>query len=247
MPTRFCFNTHESYPKLSWVAILSKGSQCIQVHMGSQVERWDNGFVEGAWNRPFTEYSPQDASVVCGTGGLLQGAKAIFFCATDNYTPVFSIRKGNKLYVSNSPILAMAMADEYPDNTYPFYHLCWVLLMRHGFSSNHSFPTASGLAVRMHIGLILELGNNLSIKGRHYPLHPSFTTFEEYSDILHKDVKLVLDNAACDKRQFSYGSITTCSGGYDSNACAVLGKRAGCKEAFTYYASNTKRPIAIVG
>lgn len=64
----FLFNERKDIPKLSWCAILEKGSEEIQVLHGSWVEVKDHFFVEGIWDSEFSEGLVDKSCLLMGGG-----------------------------------------------------------------------------------------------------------------------------------------------------------------------------------
>jgi len=74
------------------------------------------------------------------------------------------------------------------------------------------------------------------------PLPPRFPSYSTYVAHLGEAVSLVASNTSSPERRHAYPLIATLSSGYDSPACAVLGREAGCQEAFTFDSARSGAP-----
>lgn len=243
----FKYHLLKDLPRLAWGAEITRNQAVIEVFHGPCVEVRADAFIEGAWNGDYDAFDPIGSTVVCGSGGVIRNGLLTFFASTENIQGVFSIAKGNRLYISNSPVFAMVLAGERPDPAYPFYHLHWIRFARNGFSSDQMLPTESGVPLRGHFGLILEVATDLQVSGRHFPLHRDIDSYQTYREILASAVASILENASSPHRHFSYGSVVACSKGYDSNAATVFARAAGTTDAFTFTDSRIDDPMADSG
>src|SRR5438046_2601793 len=77
-----------------------RGGDAALVFRGMFVETHSRGFIEGAWNDSFASLNFTAATIVAGTGGILEHDRVRFSTSTDRLGPLFSIVKDGSVYVS---------------------------------------------------------------------------------------------------------------------------------------------------
>jgi hypothetical protein len=245
---KFNYIQVDSLPRLAWCARVEKGSDAVAVYHGAQVETCSDFFAEGAWNGGFNAEDFARATILCGTGGQLFDGGVRFVSSTDRCSPVFSIRKPDAVYVSNSPVFVLSVAGEKPDPIYPFYGYDLVRIWRQGlFCLDGKFRTMSGTPLCMHLCARMSLGPDLSVSFETHPLDPCFQGFEQYKQLLTDGIAAVLRNSRDPKRNAPFEPLAAVTKGYDSSAIAALAASAGCKEAVTLADSNLPDPTMDCG
>jgi len=224
----------ENLPVLAWGAVFTKEQNSVVVYCGVQIEIRDQVIIEGAWNDCYENSSPLDATVVCGSGGMCFPDHAKFWAGTDNIYPLYSVRKNNQLFLSNSAVFVMSLSTEQPHSSYPFYYEDFISIVRLGFKPDGKLRLASKNNLNIHFSHILEIDRNLNVSFHRHPDTKPLTDFKSYRSLLGDSISQVLENAGDFRRQYPYSSIAACSKGYDANAIAVLAAEAGCTEAITF-------------
>lgn len=233
----------QKLPLLAWCAKLVKGSDSIAVYHGAGVETLPDFFCEGAWNGGFNSDEFLNATVLCGTGGKLHKNEISFVSGTDQLSPLFSTRKDNTFFISNSPVFVLAMADDEPDPMYPFYAYDFIAILRRGLEClNGQLRTASGRGLGVHLRSIVTLGNELDVKFQEHPLDEKPLDYAHYKRLLLEGVSRVLENARDPSRTHEYHPLALVSAGYDCNATASLAAAAGCEDAATLADSGKANP-----
>ena len=248
-PLRLRFDRRPELPLLAWCAHLDPRSGTVRVAHGEGVEARDDAFFEGAWSGDFVAFDPLASPVRCGTGGALREGRLQLTPGTDRQNPLFSIRRRDGTWVSNSPMFAMAAAGEEPDPIYPFYPYDFVSFWRAGlYWPSGPLRLGSGRKLCMHPPVTLELDARGPITFSPIPSVPVPCSFESYREILEENVARVFANAADPaRRALRFRPLAAISQGYDSTATAVLAARAGCREAATIFFPRPGDPRADSG
>jgi hypothetical protein len=234
---RFEFVLCASLPRLAWCAQLREGEPVARVYHGPWLEVRDDWFVEGAWTGRFERGELDAASFNLGSGGVLRAARAVFCAQSDLIEHLYSLRAGAQLFVSNSLVFLLAMADDEPDPRFPFYYHALRTHFRDGIRRKRkSIHTRAGRRVLLHDHCQLAVGPDLELERIEKPSVPCPASFEEYVALLESVLAGVLENAASPlRKQVRFEALATVSGGYDSNALAVLLSRLGVHEAITVF------------
>ncbi|TDL32889.1 hypothetical protein E2R51_09505 [Jeotgalibacillus sp. S-D1] len=95
--------------------------------------------------------------------------------------------------------------------------------------------------VHIHYFLNLSINQNLDITKVSKPLPPSFSDYHDYKGYLSEVLKSLAQNAASSERNVRYSPIVFSSNGYDSVACAALGREIGCTEAVVFESKRKNR------
>jgi hypothetical protein len=234
---RYLFIRCDTLPRLGWCAHLSHGSRIVRVYHGPWVETRDDWFVEGAWTGDFEKGDLDAALFLVGSGGVIRDGRALFCTQTDMIERLYSIRVGRDLFLSNSMVFALAMADDEPDPRYPFYayKLQWYAL--DGPRRKYKvLPTRRGRRLQLHEYCGIAVGDDLTLTRVDKPLFPEPADFHDYRSMLRDVLSAVLANAASPGRHHRrYDPLAMVSGGFDSNAVAAMLRELGVREAVTVY------------
>jgi len=223
-------------PRLAWCAHLRRGENIVRVYHGPWVETRDDWFVDGAWMGPFERGEIDGALFNVGCGGVLRGERAVFCSPTDVIERLYSIRVADDLFLSNTLSFLLAMAGDEPDPCYPFYGTKLREYRDAGIQiTNKKLCTRRGRHIRLHEYCQVAAGNDLQLIRLEKPAFAEPKTFADYVTMLQNVLQRVLENAASPKRFRRYEGVATVSGGFDSNAVAVLLARLGVREAITFY------------
>jgi len=228
---------------LAWCARVDRESDAVSVLHGSGVETQPQGFVEGAWNDSFASLNFTDATVVCGTGGILEHDRVRFSASTDQSGPLFSVAKAGSVYVSNSPAFVMAVAGELPDDIYPFYPYDLLRIYQQGLYCPHGLlRLQSSASLGVHFYTMISVDPRGSVTFDTHRLCEAPQDYESYKKLLLEGVSKVIENAADPTRRRRYRPLVSLSKGYDSTATAVLARSAGCTEALTFIDTRQEDP-----
>lgn len=231
---QFRFTLVESLPRLAWCARVPRGDADVTVCHGPWVECSSRAFFEGAWSGNPLETRFDEARTFTGSGARLTDDGIIFATSTHTLEPIHLLRRADEILCSNSLHFLLAEAGDAVDIDYPYYDADIMTIMFGIQRHEPSVPTANGNAVYQYYHCNIAVSRDLKIEKRDKPRPPAFKTFEDYSAFLFSEAAAVTENAAAPQRRTRYQPMATVSSGYDSSAGAVIGKAAGCREAFTF-------------
>ena len=234
---RFEFVPCATLPRLAWCAQLRQGSDAARVYHGPWVETREGWFVEGAWTGDFERGELDGARFNVGTGGVLRAGRAVFCTQSDMIERLYSVRVGAELFLSNSLVFLLAMTGDEPDPGFPFYYHALRAHYFDGIRRKHkAIHTRLRRRVALHDHCQVAVGPDLRLERIEKPAVPRPAGFAEYVALLEGVLASVLENAASpQRRHVRYAGLATVSGGYDSNALAVLLARLGVREALTFF------------
>jgi hypothetical protein len=234
---RFEFVRCATLPKLAWCARFERGGEVARVYHGPWVETRESWFAEGAWMGAFAHGAIDRARFQVGTGGVLRAGRVVFCTPSDLIERLYSVRVGPELFLSNSLVFVLAMTGDEPDPCFPFYYHELRAHFRDGIRRKRKAThTRLGRRVELHDHCQIAIGPDLRAQRIEKPAFPRPSGFADYVSLLQGVLAQVLENAASpDRQQRRYAGLATVSGGYDSNALAVLLARLGVREALTFY------------
>jgi len=222
---------------------VERGRDAVSIFHGGLVETQPRGFIEGAWNDSFASLNFTAATIVVGTGGMLEHDRARFCASTDQLCPLFSVVKAGSVYVSNSPAFVLAAAGEEPDDIYPFYAYDLVRIFRRGLHcSDGRLRLRSPIPLHVHFTTIITVDARGSVGFNSHRLCDPPHDYPSYKELLLEGTRKILANAADVARQRRYRPLTALSRGYDSTAAAALAKAGGCADAFTFIDDRSEDP-----
>jgi len=236
---KFQLTTIASLPRLAWCARVEKGEQEVSVVCGPWVEGNTGFFCEGAWSGNYEQKDFPEAMTFTGTGGVIRGDGLVFCSPTHTLQALFLLRLGNSILCSNSLAFLLQLAGDDIDGRYLHYDFDMMSIMHGLRDCRKHVPTRAGNRVYMHYHCNLAITPELEIFEQPKTLPREFTDFGMYHAFLQDQVAAVARNASDPARKVRYSLLTTISSGYDSPACAVLGKAAGCAEAVTFRSART--------
>jgi hypothetical protein len=105
-------------------------------------------------------------------------------------------------------------------------------------------PLASGLRIEFYFHCNVEVTKTLDISVLQKKEPPHFANFSEYRQFLSLALADLVRNANAPGRVMNFQPVVSISKGYDSVACAVLAKEAGCRDAVTMYDPESSAPNA---
>jgi len=234
---RFEFVSCATLPRLAWCAQLQQGSDVARVYHGPWVETREGWFVEGAWTGEFERGELDRASFNVGTGGVLRAGRAVFCTQSDMIERLYSVRIGTELYLSNSLVFLLAMTDDELDPGFPLYYHALRAHFFDGIYRKHkAIHTRLRRRVELHDHCQVAVCPDLRLERIEKSVFPQPRGFGEYVALLTGVLASALANAASPHRRHTrYAAVATLSGGYDSNALAVLLAKLGVREALTFF------------
>lgn len=234
--SRFVFTRIDALPPLAWCAELHRGESEVAVRHGPLVETGSEGFFEGVWDGPFSEFGFRSACTTMGSGGCWDEDGIHFVAPSHTYESLTSLMIGERLWVSNSIAFVLAAAGDEPDLRYPAYHRDLLALQRRGITAGEpaSLPTARGRSLLLHAATDLVVDRQLTVSTRARPRLSPPGDFAAYRAQLARSIAVLVGNARDPKRRFKLPCATTISAGYDSTAITVLAAEAGLRDAIVF-------------
>ena len=209
------------------------GNDEIVVYHGPWVETRDTFFCEGVWNGLFEDGAVDTATLMMGSGGKLRDRSVVFVTPCHTLERLFSLRVGNRLFISQSLAFLLSLSGQRLDRNYPYYHADFATVSNGYKRYKKSFPTASGDHIELHYFANISVNPSLVLTREEKVLPKGFASFSDYEAFLVNGVRSIGVNASDSARKIQYKAVTSISSGYDSPVCAVLAREIGCKEALT--------------
>lgn len=235
-------------PLLAWCARLERGDRSLRVMHGAQAEAGPGFIAAGAWDGRFDREDLAGANVLSGTALWVEPKAVVFSSSSDAHGPLFSLRTGQQIFVSNSLFFLLRMTGTEPDPTEPFYALRIVRALRECWTGKRAWlPLRSGQRVGLHFAQRLRVSTELEESISTFPAGPEPRCFADYRDQLFTGVAAVLKNAADAGRRHVYESAATLSRGYDSLAIATPAAAAGCRLGVSLSDSRHPEPMGDCG
>src|SRR4051812_36246158 len=111
-------------PPLAWLLEIDGAPQNYRLHCGSSVVIGESGFFEGAWPGDLVAMGFARAAEVFGSGATLAGDQWIVVPPSHTLEPVFSLRDGPRLLISNALPFLLAHRNDGLDRNFSAYHSC---------------------------------------------------------------------------------------------------------------------------
>ncbi len=231
----------EGLPSLAWLVALPNGSGKPLLLHGRMVERFGNGFFEGAWDGPFADTGFSSAANVFGSGALFSAAGTIFVPASHTLEPLYIASTDRLQAVSNSLVFLLHYCGLRFDPKHAGYGRRFSAIGR-GLDGTPQKIQLDGGTVTLvyHHNVVIRPHGNLELAPK--PLPPSFPCFDDYVSYMRGVTARVFQNADDPKRKCRYRPIATLTSGYDSGAAAVIAKSCGCNESVGLATSNKGHP-----
>ena len=218
-------------PPLAWLLELSGGDELLVC--GSSVAVGQDAFIEGAWAGPFEDWAFDVSRDVFGSGGRRTSSGWLIVPPSHTLECVFLLRLPGRGWVaSNSlPFLRAWTGAAF---VLPSRRLAPIFarIMNGLDESPISMKTTAGTLFALYHHNCLLTADGLDLRPK--PLPPRFPSYSEYLAHLMEAVSLVASNAGSLERRHTYPLLASLSSGYDSPACAVLAREAGCDDAFSF-------------
>lgn len=221
-------------PPLAWAAIYDSGRRVGVLVHGDHVNVRQDTFVEGVWSGDFSRMAFESATTFSGSGGRVAEDELTVSASTHTLQPLYVVRLPRAIVVSNSMVFALQATGNSLDARYRYHDVDIMSVVLGIRDAVRSLPTSQGAQLEIFYHCNLRIKHSLCVDVEPKPLPPRFEKFEDYASFLQSEVSAVVANATAAERPVRFTPLATLSSGYDSPACAVLAKRAGCSEALTF-------------
>lgn len=217
----------------AWLIVITADD--ISIQSGNGVEFGDAFFAEGAWAGPFTGLGLRSSPFRCGSGALIEHDEVILCAPTHSVEAIYCFSQGSRVIASNSLQLIVAREQTaFPPNLAKVRSRARTLKAGRADYDRALYETESGTMRRFAFGTVRVSRANLNLREEHPTAFADFKHYREYRDHLLTTLRQLVDNAQNRHRRKPYDRVvTTVSSGYDSAACAALGKQLGAQEAVT--------------
>ncbi|MCC6610736.1 MAG: hypothetical protein IT515_13815 [Burkholderiales bacterium] len=230
---RFEYTVIPEWPPLAWLARCEKGSDCVAVSHGPQVESTDDWFCEAAWAGSYDEGGFDRTDIVAGSGGRARGDTVCFVTSGSTVDRLQSIEGPDAVWVSNSLPALLAATDGSLDPSYPRYKQDLISIVRGIDRYNRWLHTTAGPVQLTYFDNLRWNGTALAVEPK--PLADRcFPAFSHYYDFLRESIAGLAENMATGKRRYPYQFLGTMSSGYDSTTVATLARSAGAREVLCF-------------
>lgn len=229
MPLTVC--RYPQLPRLAWFVVYLPGRGAGVLYCGEGVETRGDAWVDGAWSGRYEDFSFA-GEYIAGTAGELIDGQLRLYPAYYGSDAVYALLKKETVCASNSLALLLSAAGISLSLRYPYYlRDCLAFLNGLPFH-NVEVPTGAGEKINIFRFLPARVGVS-GISFMDTPVEPEFENFQQYRDRLVEIVRAMAGNASADGRRTRYQLLTPISSGYDSPACAVIAREAGCRDTFS--------------
>lgn len=238
---QFQFQLEPNWPAQSWLAQSGISDHIVLVRHGKKVECCEDWFCEAVWDGDFSLGNFDQTDIVFGSGGRRRGGEVVFVSSGSTCDRIHSIIHDGCTWVSNSlPCLLSGIGADV-DPTFPSYPELLGSIVDGIEDCAKELPTTAGPVRLTYFHNLRWDGRLLGVLEKPY-LDRSFASYEEYVEFLRRCMRGVAENAADQRRQFSYQLMSTLSSGYDSSMVSVLASEVGCVEAVTITSSRAGTP-----
>lgn len=221
-------------PALAWLLEIDGAPRNYQLHCGTSVVIGESGFFEGAWPGELAAMDFASSAEVFGSGATFTDDAWIVVPPSHTLEPVFSVRDGTRLLVSNALPFLLAHRNDGLDPGFSAYHNRLYQVLKGLSAFPIHIPSRKGAEICVHYYHNFRIGPDLALTAVAKPAAPHFTSFESYRAYLLSTIRGALDNAADPRRAHPYAPIATASQGYDSPAACAIARTAGCTEVITH-------------
>lgn len=230
----------ENLPKLAWLAQLKENKNNITLFCGSWVEARSHFFVEGAWDGDFNDANFDTSVIFMGSGGIVNSDYVTFVTPCNTIEALYSIKHEDTYYISNSIPFLLETTKENLNFNYLDYENDFLSISDGLNKFINKIPLNSGNKIELHYFENIIVHRNLKLIKEKKPTPPNFKNYNDYYSFLISKLKQIDYNFASKKREKVYAPIVFSSNGYDSAACAALGKEIGCKTAIVYESKKSR-------
>jgi hypothetical protein len=221
-------------PALAWLLEIDGAPRNYQLHCGTSVVIGESGFFEGAWPGELAAMGFASSAEVFGSGAIFTDDAWMVVPPSHTLEPVFSVRDGARLLISNALPFLLAHRNDGLDPGFSAYHNRLFQVLKGLSAFPIRIPSRNGAEICVHYYHNLRIGPDLALTEVAKPAAPHFTSFESYRAYLLSTIQGALSNAADPGRAHPYAPIATASQGYDSPAACAIARAAGCTEVITH-------------
>lgn len=202
------------------------------------------------WNGSFEKMNFDEATFLCGSGGKISSAKAIFYTSSHPLERLVSISGPDRMYISNSlPFILKRSNLNLRKDYYKYVHD--LSTISKGIDSYvPAIPLNKG-RLDIHYCTKLTLSHDdLALVKDMRVSEEAFSSYEDYIYRVNSALSSIVENAVSAERNNPIKNcVSQISTGYDSVACTSVARSHGCETAVTLnapqkYAEDSGKDIA---
>ncbi len=222
----------KGWPPLVWLAVCKKYDSSITVYTGERIEKADDWFCEAVWAGSYELGDFDLTDIIAGSGGRVRDGKIVLVSAGNTVDRLNSLEKEDSVLVSNSLTCLLSSLDATVPVAETKYTEDLTSIGKGIREYKAELNTSAGLVKLTYFDNLLWDGQVLKRIEKPFG-NEKFDDFNSYREYLDENMRNISGNAMSDQRKFPYSLLGALSSGYDSVACAVLGKPHGLEEAIT--------------
>ena len=217
-------------PPHAWLLQVSKTDT---LWCGDNVDLGDDSFFEGAWAGPFEKFDFSTRENVFGSGAVWSSDGWLLVPPSHTLEAIYVLRTNDAEWVASNSIAFVKQFTgfEFLDSDRNITR-AFVGIIRGINYSPARLQTSRGTFHLLHHHNAVLGQNGMEIQPKKFP--PNFPNYSAYRAYLEHEVKAVAENAGAAGRRATFSSLCTLTKGYNSTACGVLTKLAGCREGITF-------------
>lgn len=231
---QFKFEMDETIPLLSWCLRIDRNNPVIHCIHGAWVETGENFFVEGGWAEDFAAGNLAESLSLMGSGAVLHSGSIVLCTPCHVIECIYSAKQAESIVFSNSLAFLLSAVGWQLDPHYLGYESDILSIARGIREYKRFIPTQCGEKIQLHYYCNITVDEQLNVSCRDKLEQPEFKNFDEYYKYLVDTTTAIKINLTDTRRKKQFSPIVFCSSGYDSAACAVIGRQIGCDEAVVY-------------
>jgi hypothetical protein len=219
-----------SLPPMAWLAECTASG--VTLYHGEGVEAGPSFVFEGAWAGPFGRQDLASAATVVGSGAARTDDGLLFVSPSHTLEGLYHQIGDGCFTISNSLVFLLERLGATPVyDPHGGRRLASAVLGIDHYA-RRLIVTDRGPVERLLHGNLRWRPDGRTERLRK-PVTAPFPDYRAYRDSLRGELAAIFSNAADPARGRRYRPVSTCSSGYDSTACLVLGRELGCDRAVT--------------
>lgn len=234
MPAAIEIRQSEHFPKLGWYASVDTHTRRVAIQHGSAVERGDEWVVEGVWDGPFSEGGFHESENFFGSGVRLDGGDVYFVPSTGLVDRLFYCRYGDRICVSNSLIILLAMTGATLDHAHDYRAETQTILegLDHYDRLFHILHPTITHFYQLYYDTMVVSDEEMHFQSREKP--HEIGSFNDYYEGITGVLRALRCNYEDAARRILLTPFSTLSTGYDSSAVSCLVQDIGVTRCFSY-------------
>jgi len=230
---RCTYTERPEWPPLGWLAELRPGAHTVRVRHGRKVETRPEWFCEAVWAGELADGDFDRTDIVFGSGARIRGDRLTFVSSGSLCDRLQWMRKGDRLWVSNSLACLMAASGAELDPVGSHYVAFFVTSIEGLNGYQRSLATSAGDVNVTYFHNLEWTGADLVRIDKSHG-ERGFADFADYRDFLGDCLVRVAANMSAPERKTRYRFVGTLSQGYDSPAAATLAASAGLERVLCF-------------